>query len=42
VLSFADHDSDRDFIVDPAAYLSEKEGAYFDQALDAFYHGELK
>jgi D-alanine transfer protein len=42
VLSFADHDQDRYFIRDPAAHFSEKGWAYFDRALDAFYHGALK
>jgi D-alanine transfer protein len=42
VLSFADHDGDATFILDPASHMSEKGWVYFDQALDAFYHGALK
>ena len=42
VLAFADHDRDTTFVLDPAAHLSEKGWAYFDQALDGFYHGTLQ
>ena len=42
VLAFVNHDRDKSFIVDPAAHLSEKGWAYYDRALDGFYHGTLK
>jgi D-alanine transfer protein len=41
VRDFAEHDGDKYFLRDPEAHLSEKGWAYYDQVLDAFYHGAL-
>ena len=38
---FADHDGDPHFVVDFRSHLSPEGWAYYDQALDAFYHGAL-
>ena len=38
VVSFADHDRDRHFVLDPGAHPSEMGWAYYDRALDAFFH----
>ncbi|MFN8473585.1 MAG: D-alanyl-lipoteichoic acid biosynthesis protein DltD [Anaerolineae bacterium] len=39
VVTFEDHDEDRYFSVDPASHLSPKGWIYYNQVLDAFYHG---
>jgi D-alanine transfer protein len=41
LLDFTEHEQDARFLVDPHDHLSIKGWAYFDQALDAFYHGHL-
>jgi D-alanine transfer protein len=41
VVDFADHDNDIYFVTDPNSHLSRKGWTYYDQALDAFYHGTL-
>jgi D-alanine transfer protein len=41
VVDFADHDNDIYFVTDPNSHLSRKGWTYYDQALDAFYHGSL-
>jgi D-alanine transfer protein len=41
VVDFADHDSDIYFVTDPNSHLSSEGWAYYDRALDAFYHGTL-
>jgi D-alanine transfer protein len=41
VVDFADHDDDIYFVTDPNSHLSRKGWSYYDQALDAFYHGSL-
>ncbi len=41
VVDFADHDGDKYFVTDPNSHLSRKGWAYYDRALDAFYHGNL-
>lgn len=38
---FEDHDADRDFFLDSTSHLSAVGWAYYDQAIDAFYHGSL-
>ena len=38
---FADHDGDPHFVVDFRSHLSPEGWAYYDRALDAFYHGAL-
>ena len=38
---FAEHDGDPYFVVDLRAHLSPAGWAYYDQALDAFYHSEF-
>jgi D-alanine transfer protein len=38
---FADHDGDPHFVVDFRSHLSPQGWAYYDQTLDAFYHGAL-
>lgn len=42
LLSFADHDEDKYFCIDPTSHLSRKGWVYYEQALDAFYHGTLQ
>ena len=37
---FRGHDSDKDFIKDPASHLSSKGWVYYCQTLDCFYHGQ--
>lgn len=39
---FDDHDEDKYFIIDSGAHLSRKGWVYYDQVLDAFYHGNLR
>lgn len=41
VVDFEDHDSDIYFVTDPNSHLSPEGWAYYDRALDAFYHGTL-
>jgi D-alanine transfer protein len=41
VVDFEDHDSDIYFVTDPNSHLSREGWAYYDRALDAFYHGTL-
>lgn len=41
VLTFAGHDEDRYFLMDPVSHPSEKGWSYIDQAIDDFYHGRL-
>lgn len=41
LIDFADHDDDLLFVVDPYSHLSAKGWAYYDRALDAFYHDTL-
>jgi D-alanine transfer protein len=38
VMDFAEHDHDRDFVLDIASHLSSKGWIYYDRALDEFYH----
>lgn len=38
LVTFADHDQDRDFLYD-ASHLSSKGWVYYDYTLDAFFHG---
>jgi D-alanine transfer protein len=38
-IDFAEHDEDPFFVVNVRSHLSAKDWAYYDQALDAFYHG---
>ena len=38
-IDFAEHDEDPFFVVNVRSHLSAKGWAYFDRALDAFYHG---
>jgi D-alanine transfer protein len=42
VVDFEDHDNDIYFVTDPNSHLSRKGWAYYDRALDAFYHGTLE
>ena len=37
---FADHEDDSNFLIDPNGHLSAKGWAYYDQAIDNFYHGK--
>jgi D-alanine transfer protein len=39
VIDFAEHDEDPFFVVNVRSHLSAKGWAYYDRALDAFYHG---
>jgi D-alanine transfer protein len=39
VVDFADHDEDRYFVVDARSHLSAEGWLYYDEMLDAFYHG---
>jgi D-alanine transfer protein len=41
VVDFEDHDNDIYFVTDPNSHLSREGWAYYDRALDAFYHGTL-
>jgi D-alanine transfer protein len=41
VVDFEDHDNDIFFVTDPNSHLSREGWAYYDRALDAFYHGTL-
>jgi poly-D-alanine transfer protein DltD len=41
LLDFAEHDTDKYFLIDPWSHLSRKGWIYFDRALDAFYHDAL-
>jgi D-alanine transfer protein len=41
VLDFQNHDEDQYFVTDPNSHLSRVGWAYYDQALDAFYHDAL-
>jgi D-alanine transfer protein len=41
IFTFADHDDDLLFSVDPFSHLGPKGWAYYDQALDAFYNNRL-
>src|SRR5262249_17377482 len=41
VVDFQDHDNDIYFVTDPNSHLSREGWAYYDRALDAFYHGIL-
>jgi poly-D-alanine transfer protein DltD len=42
VLNFADHDRDSHFVQDASAHPSEMGWVYYDQALDAFFHDQLR
>jgi D-alanine transfer protein len=39
---FAEHDQDKDFLLDTNNHLSALGWAYYDQTIDAFYHGTLR
>jgi D-alanine transfer protein len=39
---FEDHDEDKDFFIDFSSHLSAVGWVYYDQAIDAFYHGTLR
>src|SRR5438067_665624 len=39
VIDFAEHDEDPFFVVNVRSHLSAKGWAYYDRALDAFFHG---
>jgi D-alanine transfer protein len=41
VVDFEDHDTDLYFVTDPNSHLSGLGWVYYDQALDAFFHGTL-
>ena len=41
VVDFENHDDDMYFVSDPNSHLSRLGWVYYDQALDAFYHGTL-
>ena len=41
VVDFENHDDDQYFVTDPNSHLSRKGWAYYDQALDAFFHDTL-
>jgi D-alanine transfer protein len=41
VVDFEDHDDDQYFVTDPNSHLSRLGWVYYDQALDAFFHGTL-
>jgi len=41
VVDFENHDEDQYFVTDPNSHLSRVGWAYYDQALDAFYHDTL-
>ena len=40
VVDFADHDSDKYFTIDTGLHLSATGWVHYDQALDAFFHGQ--
>jgi D-alanine transfer protein len=42
VVDFSNHDEDKYFLIDPGAHTSREGWVYYDQALDAFYHGNLQ
>jgi D-alanine transfer protein len=41
VVDFANHDEDQYFVTDPNSHLSRLGWAYYDQALDAFFHDTM-
>jgi D-alanine transfer protein len=41
VVDFENHDTDSYFVTDPNSHLSRLGWVYYDQALDAFFHGTL-
>ena len=41
VIDFSNHDEDKYFSIDSGGHLSSEGWVYYDQALDAFYHGVL-
>jgi D-alanine transfer protein len=41
VVDFANHDGDQYFVTDPNSHLSRLGWVYYDQALDAFFHGTM-
>jgi D-alanine transfer protein len=41
VVDFANHDQDQHFVNDPNSHLSRLGWVYYDQALDAFFHGTM-
>jgi D-alanine transfer protein len=41
VVDFEDHDTDSHFVTDPNSHLSRLGWVYYDQALDAFFHGRM-
>jgi D-alanine transfer protein len=41
VVDFENHDDDRYFVTDPNSHLSRLGWVYYDQALDAFFHGAM-
>jgi D-alanine transfer protein len=41
VVDFANHDTDSHFVTDPNSHLSRLGWVYYDQALDAFFHGTM-
>ncbi len=41
-IDFANHDGDRYFSIDPGSHTNREGWAYVDQALDAFFHGNVR
>ena len=42
VVTFDQFENDKYFLIDPGSHLSARGWVYYSQALNAFYHGELK